>query len=86
MKGRTWTMCGTPEYIAPEIVLSKGYGRSCDWWSFGILIFEMTAGYPPFHANDPMAIYEKIVACRYRFASHFSTDVRDILDKLLQVS
>ena len=55
-------MCGTPEYIAPEVILSKGHDKSVDWWSLGVLIYEMTAGYPPFAADNPMKMYEKIVA------------------------
>lgn len=84
LRGRTWTLCGTPEYLAPEIILSKGYGKSADWWSLGVLIFEMCAGYPPFYASEPMRIYEKIVSCKYRCPANFSHEVKDIISHTLQ--
>lgn len=80
---RTYTLCGTPEYIAPEVLLNKGHGKPVDWWTLGILIYEMIVGYPPFVDEDPMHIYQKILSGKIVFPKLFDKNAKALVKKLL---
>jgi len=80
---RTYTLCGTPEYIAPEVLLNKGHGKPVDWWTMGILIYEMIVGQPPFCDEDPMGIYQKILAGKIYFPKYFDKNAKALVKKLL---
>jgi serine/threonine protein kinase len=82
---RTYTLCGTPEYIAPEVLLNKGHGKAVDWWTLGVIIYEMLAGIDPFNDEDPMLIYQKILKCKFSFPRGFDSQAKSLIKHLLVV-
>ncbi|CAL5353614.1 unnamed protein product [Camellia sinensis] len=82
-----YSTVGTPDYIAPEVLLKKGYGMECDWWSLGAIMFEMLVGYPPFYSDDPMSTCRKIVNWRTHLKfpeeAKLTPEAKDLISKLL---
>eukprot|EP00339_Tiarina_fusa_P009355 CAMPEP_0117027070 /NCGR_PEP_ID=MMETSP0472-20121206/19832_1 /TAXON_ID=693140 ORGANISM="Tiarina fusus, Strain LIS" /NCGR_SAMPLE_ID=MMETSP0472 /ASSEMBLY_ACC=CAM_ASM_000603 /LENGTH=469 /DNA_ID=CAMNT_0004734235 /DNA_START=11 /DNA_END=1420 /DNA_ORIENTATION=+ len=83
-----FSMVGTPDYIAPEVFMKNvGYGMECDWWSVGVIMFEMLIGYPPFCSESPNETYRKIMNWKQTLIfpdeTPISPDARDLIEKLL---
>ncbi len=84
------TACGTPNYVAPEVLTNEGYDEAVDMWSIGVILYILLCGFPPFYSDNTQELFDQIISGKYDFPSpywdHISKEAKDLIVKLLETN
>jgi len=82
----TFTLCGTTDYVAPEIILNQGHGKGVDWWALGILLYELYTNHAPFVDDEPIETYRKILKGKVKYPTSMSNELKDLIGGFLRIN
>ena len=83
--GKTFSLCGVPDYLAPEVIMNQGHDWGVDCWALGVMMYEMMSGLTPFCSNTEIDTYTKILSGKIEFTTMFHTELEDLIKSLCNI-